>query len=71
MLGIHHLEAANTIHDLWITRSMHFEKLKGFSNRYSIRLTIQWRLEIEIEWLNEEKTIGEICVLDLTKHYGD
>ena len=32
---------------------------------------MQWRLEIEIDWENEEKTSGEIYILELSKHYGD
>ena len=65
------LEASYTIHDLWKTPALRFEKLEGYKNRYSIRLTKTWRLEFEIIWENEEKTFGKITVLELSKHYGD
>ena len=65
------LEASDTIYDLWNTPSLNFEKLEGYINRYSIRLTRSWRLEFELIWENEEKTIGKIIVVELSKHYGD
>ena len=34
------LEASYTIYDLRKTPSLNFEKLEGYTNRYSIRLTI-------------------------------
>jgi len=70
-MGIQQLEAADSIYDLWKTTSLNFEKLKGFENMYSIRLTKQWRLEMKIEWQNEEKTKGIIDIMELSKHYGD
>jgi len=50
---------------------LHFEKLQGYKNRYSLRVTLKWRLEFEIEWKNEEKTIGKIYICELSQHYGD
>lgn len=70
-MRIQQLEAANTIYDLWQSGALNFEKLKGYENRFSLRLNMQWRLEIEIDWENEEKTSGEIYILELSKHYGD
>ena len=70
-IGIRAIESAETIYDLWNTSSLKFEKLEGFTNRYSIRLTREWRLEMEIEWENEEKTRGMIFLVELSKHYGD
>jgi proteic killer suppression protein len=70
-IGIRALEAAETIYDLWKTSSLKFERLEGFENRYSIRLTREWRLEMEIDWEDEEKTRGEIFLVELSKHYGD
>jgi proteic killer suppression protein len=65
------LEAADSIHDLWKLTSLNFERLKGFENKYSARLTREWRLEMEIDWENEEKTKGHIFILEISKHYGD
>jgi plasmid maintenance system killer protein len=70
-IGIRALESADTIHDLWKTPSLKFEKLEGFANRYSIRLTREWRLEMEIDWEDEEKTRGTIFLVEISKHYGD
>ncbi len=70
-MRVRSLEAAVTIHDLWKTASLHFEKLEGFENRYSVRLNLQWRLEFEIEWEDETKLTGKITLLEISKHYGD
>ena len=70
-IGIRALEAAETIYDLWNTPSLKFEKLEGSENCYSIRLTREWRLEMEIDWEDEEKTRGGIFLIELSKHYGD
>lgn len=63
------LIAAETIHDLWKHPALKFEKLKGYENRYSIRINQQYRLEVEIEWLNKEQTKGKVELLDISKHY--
>jgi len=68
---IEHLEAAYTIHDLWRTPSLKFEKLQGYPNRYSLRIDRKWRVEIEIEWEDDKKTRGNIYVVELSKHYND
>jgi len=60
---------AVTIHDLWQHPALKFEKLQGYENRFSLRLNRQYRLEIEIEWINDENTIGKIELLDISKHY--
>ena len=36
-----------------------------------MRIDRTWRMEMEIEWTNNECTIGNIDNYDLTKHYGD
>lgn len=69
LMRVDALEAAVTIHDLWQHPALNFEKLQGYENRFSLRLNRQYRLEIEIEWINEENTIGKIELLDITKHY--
>jgi len=69
-MRIQQIEAANTIHDLWKNPSLNFEHLES-KGIYSIRVDKGYRLEIEIEWINEEKTIGKFFIKELSKHYGD
>lgn len=64
------LEAASDIHDLWRLSSLNFERLQGYPNRYSARVTIKYRIEMEIDWENEEKTVGLIGIVELSSHYG-
>ena len=64
------LSAATVIQDVWKFPSYNFEHLEG-NKKYSMRMDRTWRLEMEIEWTNNECTIGIICLYDLTKHYGD
>ena len=61
--------AANTIYDLYEPPSMEFEGLEGYDNRFSIRIDQKHRLEFEIEFTDEEKTTGEVLIVDVTKHY--
>ena len=70
-MRIQQLEAAATIHDLWKTPSLNFEKLQGYENKYSIRLDRKWRLEVEIIWEDREKTKGTVYIVEISKHYGD
>lgn len=65
------IESAVTIHDLWKNAGLNFEKLKGFKDLYSMRLTGKYRLEMEINWSNEEKTIGDFLLITISSHYGD
>lgn len=68
---IQKIESATSIHDFWENSGLRFERLKGFRNRYSMRLNIKYRLEIEISWINSEQTIGEFTILKISSHYGD
>lgn len=68
-MRIQQLEAAIDIHDLWKTPSVNFERLRGFENRYSLRLDRKWRLELEINWEDKEKTKGIVYIIELSKHY--
>jgi proteic killer suppression protein len=70
-MRIQQLEASNDIYDLWKTSSLHFEKMEHYENRYSVRLSRKWRLELEMEWADEEKTRGIVYVDEISKHYGD
>jgi toxin HigB-1 len=65
---IQKIDAANDIYDLWHDPSLNFEKYK---KHYSIRLTGKYRLEVEIKWMNDEKTIGEFHLVAISNHYGD
>lgn len=64
------LEAAKDIYDLWHEPSLNFEKLHGRQSRHSVRLSRKWRLEMEIEWENKEKTIGILTLVEISAHYG-
>lgn len=66
---IRQIEAANDIYDLWKDKGLNFEKLEGFDARYSMRLKLKYRLEMEIEWQNAEITIGEFIVDEISNHY--
>ena len=70
-MRIQQLEAAISIHDLWKTSSLKFEKLKNFQNRYSIRIDKKYRLEFDVQWQNKEQTIGIFYIQEISKHYGD
>ena len=66
---IQQIEAANTIYDLWNDKGLNFEKLQGHPNLYSMRLKMKYRLEMEIEWKNNEKTIGDFTITKISNHY--
>jgi len=68
---IQSLKAAKDIYDLWSLKSLHFESLSGFKNRYSVRINDQFRLEFEIKFEDEQQTRGLIIILEISKHYGD
>lgn len=64
------LESAKDIYDLWNLPSLNFETMQGFKSRYSVRLNKKYRLEMTIEWTNEELTIGITGLEDISNHYG-
>ncbi len=64
------LVEAKTINDLWLKPALNFEKLKGI-DKYSMRLNKKFRLEMSIQWENNEKTKGIVYILDISVHYGD
>lgn len=66
---IQQIEAAHTIYDLWNDKGLNFEKLQGHINLYSMRLKLKYRLEMQIEWKNDEKTIGVFIITEISKHY--
>jgi plasmid maintenance system killer protein len=65
---IEKVEAATDIYDLQQAKSLHFEKLKN-KQLHSMRLNDQYRLEMQIEWLNGIMTIGIFKITDISNHY--
>lgn len=65
------IEASVSVHDLWADKGLRFEKLTGFENRYSMRLSGKYRLEMRVEWKNEKQTIGIFFITGISNHYGD
>ena len=65
------LRAANNIYDLWKSKSLRFEKLQGFKDRFSVRLDRKWRLEFTIDFEDVQKTRGTVFIKELSSHYGD
>lgn len=62
------IEAAADERDLRALKSLHFEKLKGGKDRYSIRLNNFWRLILTMEKDREGKIV---VIIEMNKHYGD
>lgn len=62
------IEAAVDERDLRALKSLHFEKLKGGKDRYSIRLNDAWRLILRFEKDKEGKIV---VIIEMNKHYGD
>ena len=66
---INRIEAAKDIFDLRNPPSMEFERLAGYPNRFSIRITRKYRLEFEIEFEDKKWTLGRVLIVDVSKHY--
>ena len=69
--AVDHCRAVSTINDFRKTSSKKFKKLQGYKNRFSIRLSRKYRLEMEIEWEDEKQTTGKVFIVELSKHYND
>ncbi|MBN2863024.1 MAG: type II toxin-antitoxin system RelE/ParE family toxin [Bacteroidales bacterium] len=63
------IEAAKDIYDFMAWTALHFEKLQGCKNRYSFRLNKKYRMEVEMEWENVEKTVGIVGIDEISTHY--
>jgi len=63
MMSVKKIVVAKDIYDLQTPANL-FEKLKGYENRYSIRINDKYRLEFEIEWDDKEKGIVEIIGIE-------
>jgi proteic killer suppression protein len=68
---IQKIEAAITIKDLLADKGLRFEKLKGSKSRYSMRLSAKYRLEMEVEWIDDKLTVGKFYLQKISNHYGD
>jgi toxin HigB-1 len=67
---IQRIESSTSIFDFRSDKGLHFEKLKGLKNIYSMRLSSKYRLEMEIEWLDDKNTIGKFLLLKISNHYS-
>jgi proteic killer suppression protein len=68
-MRIQQFEAAERVSDLLVDSGMNFER---YEDRYSVRLSKKFRLEVAIEWLDEDETrLGTVELLKVTAHYGD
>lgn len=65
------IEAATIIYDFWSDKGLRFEKLSGSDNRYSMRLSGKYRLEMTVEWADPQQTIGTFILKTISNHYGD
>ena len=63
------IDAAKNIYDFWNQPALNFEKLEGYENRYSFRINKRYRLEVAMEWENDEHTIGIVGIDEISKHY--
>lgn len=61
--------SAKDIYDFWEQPSLNFEKLEGYKFRHSFRINKKFRLEVDIEWENEEQTVGIVGIDEINKHY--
>jgi plasmid maintenance system killer protein len=68
---IQKIESAINIYDFWNDKGLNFEKLVGYENNYSMRLSGKYRLEMKVNWLDSNKTIGDFVLIKISKHYGN
>jgi len=68
MKSIAIIEASDVVTYLWKLVSIKFKHLEA--NHYSMRLSKQIRLEMEIKWEDEKKQKGFITIKDITKNYA-
>jgi toxin HigB-1 len=68
---IQKIESAISVYDLTADKGLHFERLKGFENQWSMRLTGKYRLIMEITWKDEKESIGIFSLTKISNHYGD
>jgi toxin HigB-1 len=61
--------SANDERDVRALKSAHFEKLKGETDRFSVRLNKQWRLILTFDPPRGPHKV--VVILEISKHYGD
>jgi plasmid maintenance system killer protein len=66
---IQEIAAAVDINDFWKLPALKFEKMRGYTSRYSFRVTRKYRLEADIEWENDQHTVGIVGIDKLSSHY--
>ncbi len=44
---------------------------KEYGEHFSMRLDEKYRLEMRVEWLDDERTVGKFYIFELSNHYGD
>ena len=62
------ISAARNIYDLWKDPALKFEKYK---DHYSVRLSGKYRLEMKVEWEDDDKSRGDFYLFRISSHYGD
>ena len=68
LMRINIIQAAANIYDLWEDKAAKFKEIKG-ENKYSMRLNRKYRLEMEVIWEDENKTVGTFIITKISKHY--
>lgn len=63
------IEAAENIQDLRADRGLNFEKLRGSSDSYSMRLNLKYRLEMRVSWSDEKQLVGVFYLKTISNHY--
>lgn len=63
------IDAAKDIYDFWDKPALNFEKMEGEEKRYSFRISRKYRLEVDIEWENNEQTVGIVGIDEISRHY--
>jgi len=63
------IQAAASISDLFYPASMRFESLEGREDCFSIRINLEYRIELKIDFTDSARTTGTVLILDVTKHY--
>lgn len=62
------IEGVQDERDLRALKSLHFEKLRGERNKYSMRLNKRWRLILTFE---KDKYGKTLVLIEINNHYGD
>jgi plasmid maintenance system killer protein len=66
--SVQKISAARDIYDLWQDPALKFEKYK---DHYSVRLSGKFRLEMNVEWEDNDKIRGDFYLFRISSHYGD